>query len=105
MGPLVAKTLRLCAPVGGARQTTFLSDTLWMVRADGGGGGLTVLRRSEAEALQPQSGEGLDGFDARRFGPSGRKQWMFDSGYSDRAEAAEYGRRRLRSTSGVYTTD
>jgi len=61
--------LRLCAPAGGLRRTTFLSDTMWMVRAsDGGasggggggrgGGGLTVLRRSEAEALQPQNGEG-----------------------------------------------
>ena len=39
VGPLVASTLRLCAPAAGARRTTYLSDTLWLVRASDGGGG------------------------------------------------------------------
>ena len=47
--------LRLCSPRGGVRRTTYLSDTIWIERTSAGasdeGGEVTVLRRSEAEAL------------------------------------------------------
>ena len=79
----------VCAPSAGLAQTTlqttYLSDVLWILR--GASGSATVLKRTEAEALQPQNGDGPDGFDARRFGPSGRRMWMFDTGY-DRGTAA-----------------
>lgn len=68
---------------------------------------VTVFRRTEAEALRPQNGNGMespDGFDARRFRPSGRRLWMFDSGYSDKEEAAERARRRVRADDEVSVT-
>ena len=99
--------LRLCSPRGGVRRTTYLSDTIWIERTSAGasdeGGEVTVLRRSEAEALAPpqNGGTGPDGFDAARFGPSGRKLWMFDSGYSEADAAAKYGRMRMRADDDI----
>ena len=85
----------MCAPSAGLLQTTYLSDVLWVVRS--ASGAATVLRRTEAEAMMPQNGDGPDGFDAARFGPSGRRLWMFDTGYDDKAEANQRARRRVRS--------
>ena len=81
----------------GSRRTTYLSDELWVTR-DEGDGAITVLKRTSAEAMQPQNGEGPDGFDARRFGPSGRKMYMFDSGSSDSMANLERARARMRSS-------
>ena len=99
---LVAERGLICTPAGGARRTSYLSDTIWVVhtsREGARGGGddedVSVYRRTQAEALRPQNGEGVDGFDARRFGPSGRRVWMFDTGYSDKEEAVERGRSRM----------
>ena len=109
-GALVAvdATLRLCSPRGGVRRTTYLSDTIWIERtsaavASDGRGEVTVLRRTEAEALAPpqNGGAGPDGFDAKRFGPSGRRMWMFDTGYSDTEAAAQYGRMRMRTDDDI----
>ena len=95
---IVANAGLVCTPAGGTRRTSYLSDTIWVVRSTRTAGrddDITVLRRAEAEAVRPQNGDGLDGFDARRFGPSGRRVWMFDTGYSDKEEAAERGRQRM----------
>jgi hypothetical protein len=104
----------LCAPPSGPRLTTYLSDVLWIVRGGGetagsvgGGDGeraagsvageVTVLRRTEAEALRPQNGDEVDGFDPRRFGPSGRRIWMFDTGFDEREEGYQRAKQRMRS--------
>ena len=54
VGPLVASTLRLCAPAAGTRRTTYLSDTLWLVRASDGGGGLTVSSPNHRPSRNPK---------------------------------------------------
>ena len=102
VGELVAEGPEhaLCAPSAGVLQTTYLSDVLWIVRD--ASGAATVLRRTEAEALKPQMrGGGPDGFDARRFGPSGRQMWMFDTGYDDREAAYQRARRRVRADAEI----
>ena len=66
--------------------------------------GVSVLRRTEAEALRPQNGVASgspDGFDALRFGPSGRRVWMMDTGYSDKDAALERARARMRSAAEI----
>lgn len=58
------------------RITTYLSDVLWVVRA-ARGAAAAVLLRGEAEALRPAMTDRTpDGFDAQRFGASGRRLWM-----------------------------
>lgn len=94
----------VCAPsAAGVLQTTYLSDTLWIVRS-ASSGAATVLKRTEAEALKPQmnGADGSpDGFDALKFGPSGRRLWMFDTGYDDKKEANERAYRRVRADAEV----
>eukprot|EP00966_Prymnesium_polylepis_P308422 7127630-Prymnesium_polylepis.1 len=85
----------VCAPSSGTRWTSYLSDVMWITRS--AEGGFTVLYRTEAEALKPQNGDGPDGFDSRRFGPSGRSMWKFDSGPNDKDENYERARRRMRA--------
>ena len=98
--PSRAGLQRTCAPATGQLRTTYLSDLLWITRSYGAGG-VTVLRRVEAEAMRPQmSDDSPDGFDAARFGPSGRRLWMqldADRGMSGSREAYERGRQQLRS--------
>ena len=62
-----------------------------------------MLRRCEAEALKPQNGDGRspDGFDALKFGPSGRRMWMFDTGYDDKQEAYQRARQRVRADAEI----
>ena len=113
--------MRQCSPRGGVRRTTYLSDTVWIERTStdaapaaaatgsgggvsgGGGGSVTVLRRTEAEALAPPQNGGVsaDGFDAKRFGPSGRREWMLDSGYNAAEAATQYGRMRMRADDDI----
>ena len=85
-----------CAPSAGSLQTTYLSDAWWIVRTKASGAA-TVLKRTQAEALKPENGDGPDGFDARRFGPGGRKLYMFDTGFNDREEAYQKGKVRVRA--------
>ena len=85
-----------CAAASGVLITSYLSDVLWILREPAGG--ITVLRRSEAEALRPQNGAGPDGFDALRFGPSGRRLWMLDTGL-DEAKRLDNERQRQRMRS------
>lgn len=110
-------SLKQCWPRGGVRRTTYLSDTIWIERVHAGGasgaaaaskggggsGSVTVLRRTEAEALAPpqNGGAAADGFDAKRFGPSGRREWMFDSGNNDAEAATQYGRMRMRTNDDI----
>lgn len=91
----------LCAPPSlGLLETTYLSDVLWVVRTTATGAA-TVLQRTEEEALRPQNGDGPDGFDAQRFGPSGRRIWMFDTGFDDREAAYQRGRQRVRADAEI----
>ena len=93
----------MCAPSEGLLTTTYLSDVLWITRSTDSGAA-TVLRRTEAEAMRPQNGEGPDGFDAKRFGPSGRRMWMFDTGYSEREEGNERAWRRVRADAEISSS-
>lgn len=97
--PLLESPLKqLCAPsASGLMVTTYLSDVLWIMR-DNAAGAATVLRRTDAEAMQPDNGDGPDGFDARRFGPSGRRMWKFDTGVDDSAQNLERARLRMRTS-------
>jgi len=116
-GPTLSSASRgLCAPVVGLARTTYLSDTIWVLRsaapgaaaASSGDGGtatawVNVLRRVEAEALVPQNGgpDSPDGFDARRFGPSGRRLWMMDTALDDKDLNYERARQRMRSADEI----
>ena len=101
VGPLLgaepASALRLCAASGGDKRTSYLSDVLWIVRGERGA--TTVLQRTEAEALRPSNGDEPDGFNPLRFGPSGRKMWMMDTGgyLQDREAGNERARARVRA--------
>ena len=94
-----AEQRTVCAPDAGLKQTmlqtSYLSDVLWIVRA--ASGSATVLKRTEAEAYQPSNGDGPDGFDAKRFGPSGRRMWMFDTGYKEADDGYERAKARARA--------
>ena len=95
---------RLCTSAAGLQRTTYLSDTVWIVRSARTGGDQepTVLLRTQAEALRPQNGgDGPDGFDAKRFGPSGRKIWMMDTGINERELNYARGRQRMRADDEV----
>lgn len=99
---------RLCSPRSGLSRTTYLSDTLWIVRSETAGprrpGAFTILRRTEAEALRPDmnAAESPDGFDARRFGPSGRRMWMLDATSSDESQLGyERARQRMRTADDI----
>ena len=85
-----------CAPSAGSLQTTYLSDAWWIVRTKASGAA-TVLKRTQAEALKPENGDGPDGFDARRFGPGGRKLYMFDTGFNDKGGGVQKGKVRVRA--------
>eukprot|EP00322_Chrysochromulina_rotalis_P030724 CAMPEP_0115877636 /NCGR_PEP_ID=MMETSP0287-20121206/26331_1 /TAXON_ID=412157 /ORGANISM="Chrysochromulina rotalis, Strain UIO044" /LENGTH=135 /DNA_ID=CAMNT_0003333169 /DNA_START=32 /DNA_END=439 /DNA_ORIENTATION=- len=105
--PSSMPTRGLCSPATGRAHTTYLSDALWIVRPSEGiqGAGIPmVLRRTEAEALVPQNGNGPDGFDARRFGPSGRRLWMMDTGVDESALNIERARRRMRAADEISGT-
>ena len=60
-----------------------------------------MAERAEEEALRPQNGDGPDGFDAKRFGPSGRRIWMFDTGVDDREAAYQRGKQRVRADAEI----
>ncbi len=111
-GPDGAGAKAMCAPTAsGLVRTAYLSDTLWVVRpthAEAGdpsaAGAPVVLRRTAAEALRPQNGgvESPDGFDARRFGPSGRRIWMMDTSLAGEKESSlERARQRMRSADEI----
>jgi len=107
VGALVAEgaSVAACAPAAGVVRTTYLSDVLWIVRnvgegpgGEGGEGAVTVMLRTEAEALKPQNGaDSPDGFDALRFGPSGRRMWMLDTGVDDTELNYRRGQQRMRA--------
>ena len=62
---------------------------------------MTVLKRTEAEALRPLNGDSFDGFDAARFGPSGRRAWMLDTGVDESRRNYERQRQRMRSSDEI----
>ena len=64
----------------------------------------SCIRRLRVELLEPEKKDldlieildGPDGFDPRRFGPSGRRMWMFDTGADEREEGYQRAKQRMR---------